>query len=37
MIEKPFGSDLATARALNRTISKALDEKQVYRIDHYLG
>ena len=37
MIEKPFGSDLETARALNRTISKALDEKQVYRIDHYLG
>ncbi len=37
MVEKPFGSDLATARALNRTISKVLDERQVYRIDHYLG
>ncbi len=37
MIEKPFGSDLETARALNRTISQALNEKQVYRIDHYLG
>ncbi len=37
MIEKPFGSDLASARALNATISEALDEKQVYRIDHYLG
>lgn len=37
MVEKPFGSDLETARALNDTISKALDEQQVYRIDHYLG
>ncbi len=37
MVEKPFGSDLETARALNRTISEVLDEKQVYRIDHYLG
>ena len=37
MIEKPFGSDLASARALNATISEALDERQVYRIDHYLG
>ncbi len=37
MIEKPFGSDLATARALNDTISRVLDESQVYRIDHYLG
>ncbi len=37
MIEKPFGQDLASARALNATISEALDERQVYRIDHYLG
>ncbi len=37
MIEKPFGQDLSTARALNDTISQALEEKQVYRIDHYLG
>ncbi len=37
MIEKPFGSDLKTARDLNRTISRALEENQVYRIDHYLG
>ncbi|MHC1787628.1 MAG: glucose-6-phosphate dehydrogenase [Christensenellales bacterium] len=37
MIEKPFGSDLATARHLNHTISQALEEGQVYRIDHYLG
>ena len=37
MIEKPFGSDLTTARSLNATITEALEEKQVYRIDHYLG
>jgi len=37
MIEKPFGQDLSTARALNDTISEALEERQVYRIDHYLG
>ncbi len=37
MIEKPFGSDLASARKLNLTITEALDERQIYRIDHYLG
>ena len=37
MIEKPFGSDLSSARQLNATITEALDERQVYRIDHYLG
>ncbi|MHC5544284.1 glucose-6-phosphate dehydrogenase, partial [Singulisphaera rosea] len=37
VIEKPFGHDLASARALNRDISEVLDESQVYRIDHYLG
>ena len=37
VIEKPFGHDLASARALNRDISQVLDESQVYRIDHYLG
>jgi glucose-6-phosphate 1-dehydrogenase len=37
IIEKPFGHDLASARALNRDISRVLDESQVYRIDHYLG
>ncbi|MDD4080078.1 MAG: glucose-6-phosphate dehydrogenase [Eubacteriales bacterium] len=37
MIEKPFGSDLNTARELNHSISQALEESQVYRIDHYLG
>ena len=37
MIEKPFGSDLETARTLNQTIANVLEERQVYRIDHYLG
>lgn len=37
VIEKPFGHDLASARALNRTIRQHFDEAQVYRIDHYLG
>ncbi len=37
VIEKPFGRDLASARALNRDISQVLDESQIYRIDHYLG
>ncbi|HTB23628.1 MAG TPA: glucose-6-phosphate dehydrogenase [bacterium] len=37
IIEKPFGRDLESARALNRDISKVLAERQIYRIDHYLG
>ena len=37
VIEKPFGHDSESARALNRDILKVLDEKQIYRIDHYLG
>jgi glucose-6-phosphate 1-dehydrogenase len=37
IIEKPFGTSLATARALNQVVMKALAEHQVYRIDHYLG
>lgn len=37
IIEKPFGRDLASARALNTEISKHLEESQVFRIDHYLG
>jgi glucose-6-phosphate 1-dehydrogenase len=37
IIEKPFGTDLQTARELNRRVHEALDESQVYRIDHYLG
>ena len=36
-IEKPFGRDLESARALNVEIRKTLDERQIYRIDHYLG
>jgi glucose-6-phosphate 1-dehydrogenase len=37
IVEKPFGSDLASARALNRRLLATLDEGQIYRIDHYLG
>lgn len=37
VIEKPFGHDLASAVDLNRRIGKVLEEKQIYRIDHYLG
>lgn len=37
VIEKPFGSDLDSAKALNRDLARSLEERQVYRIDHYLG
>jgi glucose-6-phosphate 1-dehydrogenase len=37
IIEKPFGTDLESARALNNQIHDILDERQIYRIDHYLG
>ena len=37
VIEKPFGHDLASAQALNQQIMKVLAEKQIYRIDHFLG
>ncbi|MEN6479710.1 MAG: glucose-6-phosphate dehydrogenase [Anaerolineales bacterium] len=37
IIEKPFGHDLASARELNRQVHAVFDERQVYRIDHYLG
>jgi len=37
IVEKPFGSDLESARALHKCLSNHLDEKQIYRIDHYLG
>jgi len=37
IVEKPFGRDLASARELNRLVHAAFDERQVYRIDHYLG
>ncbi len=37
IIEKPFGHDVESARALNQQLLKVADEKQIYRIDHYLG
>lgn len=37
VVEKPFGHDLESARALNRMITDVFAESQVYRIDHYLG
>lgn len=37
IIEKPFGTDLDSARALQAEVGKVFDEKMVYRIDHYLG
>jgi len=37
VIEKPFGHDLASALALNRSAASVLDERQIFRIDHYLG
>jgi glucose-6-phosphate 1-dehydrogenase len=37
VIEKPFGTDLESARSLNAQIHKTLNERQIYRIDHYLG
>ena len=37
VIEKPFGNDLESAKELNLLLSKIFSEKQIYRIDHYLG
>ena len=37
VIEKPFGMNLETSRALNTELQSAFDENQIYRIDHYLG
>jgi len=37
VVEKPFGRDLASAKALNRDLAAFFDESQIYRIDHYLG
>jgi glucose-6-phosphate 1-dehydrogenase len=37
IIEKPFGTDLESARALNQTVHAVFDESQVFRIDHFLG
>ncbi|HMK73278.1 MAG TPA: glucose-6-phosphate dehydrogenase [Myxococcaceae bacterium] len=37
VVEKPFGSDLASARALNETLHQVFPESSIFRIDHYLG
>src|SRR3989475_651332 len=37
VVEKPFGHDLESARALNAELSRVLEENQIFRIDHYLG
>jgi glucose-6-phosphate 1-dehydrogenase len=37
VVEKPFGTDLASARALDEALKKVVDEDQVFRIDHFLG
>src|SRR5207237_5757254 len=37
IVEKPFGTDLASARELNRIVSNSFSEQQTYRIDHFLG
>ena len=37
IVEKPFGRDLDSAKALNQQLLKVVNEKQIYRIDHYLG
>ncbi|WP_462402744.1 glucose-6-phosphate dehydrogenase [Pseudomonas sp. Marseille-QA0332] len=37
VVEKPFGTDLASAEALNACLLKVMSERQIYRIDHYLG
>ena len=37
VVEKPFGSDLASARALNAALLKEAEERQIFRVDHFLG
>ena len=37
VVEKPFGSDLASARALNAALLQRMNEHQIYRIDHFMG
>jgi glucose-6-phosphate 1-dehydrogenase len=37
IVEKPIGGDLQSARAINDAIAEVFDERQIYRIDHYLG
>lgn len=36
-LEKPFGADLASARALNRTLARVCPEDRIFRVDHFLG
>ena len=36
-MEKPFGTDLASARTLNAALHEVFDEEQIFRIDHFLG
>jgi glucose-6-phosphate 1-dehydrogenase len=37
IVEKPFGTDLATAQSLNRALGRVFEEEAIFRIDHYLG
>lgn len=37
VVEKPFGHDSQTAKSLNQLLTQLFEEKQIYRIDHYLG
>lgn len=37
IVEKPFGHDLQSARTLNQALHRVFEERQIYRIDHYLG
>ena len=37
ILEKPIGHDLASAKEINKSVAEHFDEKQIYRIDHYLG
>jgi glucose-6-phosphate 1-dehydrogenase len=37
ILEKPFGQDLASARALNQTVHQTFEERNIFRLDHYLG
>src|SRR5258708_36553438 len=37
MVEKPFGTDLASARAVKEAMHKVFDESQMFRIDHFMG
>ena len=37
IVEKPFGTDVATAASLNRVLGRSFEEASIYRIDHYLG